>query len=54
MDMSPPSRANEELARFFSEKAESNAPLTPVEQAGVLQLMQQGTHTGDPGTMDGC
>lgn len=43
MDMFPPSRANEELARFFRDKAESNAPLTPIEQAGVLQLMQQGT-----------
>ncbi|KAK4049133.1 hypothetical protein OIV83_004349 [Microbotryomycetes sp. JL201] len=37
-----PQRANEELANFFREKAQRGGePLTPIEQAGVLHLMQQ-------------
>ncbi|KAM0786529.1 hypothetical protein ACM66B_001986 [Microbotryomycetes sp. NB124-2] len=37
-----PQRANEELANFFREKAQRDGePLTPIEQAGVLHLMQQ-------------
>lgn len=40
---SPPGRANEELARFFREKADrGDEPLTAIEQAGVFHLMQQG------------
>lgn len=43
MEASPPGRANQELARFFQEKAEAgDAPLTAFEQAGVYQLLQQG------------
>ncbi|SCV70327.1 BQ2448_1721 [Microbotryum intermedium] len=41
-ERSPPGRANEELARFFREKADrGDEPLTAIEQAGVLHLMQQ-------------
>ncbi|KAK4055850.1 hypothetical protein OIO90_003105 [Microbotryomycetes sp. JL221] len=37
-----PQKANEELANFFRQKAErGDEPLTPIEQAGVLHLMQQ-------------
>lgn len=44
---SPQGRANEELARFFKEKAErGDEPLTAVEQAGVFHLMQQGVFSG--------
>jgi hypothetical protein len=39
MDMSPPKQANDLLAEFFSEKGDR--PLTAVETAGVLQLIQQ-------------
>lgn len=39
---SPPSRATEELVKFFKEKEDQgNAPLTPIEQAGVFHLLQQ-------------
>lgn len=44
LEGSPPGRANQELARFFAEKAEAgDARLTAFEQAGVYQLLQQGT-----------
>ena len=40
MDVSPPKQANDMLAQFFTQQG--NKPLTRMEQAGVLALMQQG------------
>ncbi|SGY14904.1 BQ5605_C013g07160 [Microbotryum silenes-dioicae] len=41
-ERSAPGRANEELARFFRDKADrGDEPLTAIEQAGVLHLVQQ-------------
>lgn len=41
MDVSPNSKATETLSTFFRGR-ESDTPLTAFEQAGVLQLLQQG------------
>lgn len=50
MDVSPPRQANALLAQFFAQQGER--PLTEVEQAGVLQLMQQGEPR--PGALRRC
>lgn len=43
-DKLSPSRASEELARFFKQRADSeskNEPLSAIEEAGVAHLLQQ-------------